>query len=224
MAYLLPLVKITENASIGCLQSVLKPNDLASAKNLVFPCNDAYPTHGEIDYIVPHKLKPLRKTKDVIAVPVYRRRVAPVLDFSSKILLLDLNHEREKATTELLWKGLSQSERLDALMRAGVTTVICGGISEQLHALLINSGITVIWGVAGPIDDVSTAYQYDRLGESKFQMPGRRAAYFMYSHRPADPLKDSLPVGVPDDHSVLSKKIQKTRGADKQDITSKEGK
>lgn len=114
----------------------------------------------------------------VVALPVYRNRVAPVLDFSHKVLLIGLDHDREELATELFWKGLSQTDRLDALTRASVDTVICGGISESLHAMLANAGIDVIWGIAGPVDAVLEAFKSDRLNEPIFQMPGRRAGSF----------------------------------------------
>jgi len=114
----------------------------------------------------------------VVALPVYRRRVAPVLDFSHKILLINLGHDPEELTTELLWDGLSQPDRLDALSRAGVATLICGGITESFHSMLVTGGIQVIWGIAGPIDEVLEAFKSNRLNDSIFQMPGRRAGCF----------------------------------------------
>lgn len=114
----------------------------------------------------------------VVALPVYRNRVAPVLDFSRKVLLISLDHDREELMTELFWKGLSQTDRVDALIRASVGTVICGGISESLHAALVNAGIDVIWGIAGPVDRVLEAFKMNRLNESTFQMPGRGAGSF----------------------------------------------
>jgi predicted Fe-Mo cluster-binding NifX family protein len=119
--------------------------------------------------------RPRKETIAVVAVPVYRRRIAPVLDFSSRIVLLNLNHEQKDSNTEILWKGLSQSERLKTLTRAGVTTLICAGISETLHALLINAGIRVIWGIAGPVDEVASAYISNKLEDTKFNMPGHNA-------------------------------------------------
>lgn len=111
----------------------------------------------------------------VVALPVYRHRVAPVLDFCHKVLLFRFNHDRDESATELLWKGLSRTKRLDALIQAGVDTLICGGISESLHAVLVSTGIDVIWGIAGPVDGVIEAFKMNRLNDSTFQMPGRRA-------------------------------------------------
>ena len=114
----------------------------------------------------------------VVALPVYRHRVAPVLDFTHKVLLIELDHDPEELTTELFWEGLSQTDRLEALTRAEVATLICGGISESFHAMLVNAGIHVIWGISGPIDEVLEAFKTNRLNESTFQMPGRRACRF----------------------------------------------
>jgi len=157
----------------------------------------------------------------VVALPVYRHRVAPVLDFSHKVLLINLNHDPEELTTELLWEGLSQTDRLDALTRAGVTTLICGGISESLHAMIVNAGIHVIWGIAGPIDEVLEAFKSDRLNESMFQMPGRMA---ICSGRPGE-TDGFLEEALQDDYNLTQKvKIRQTGSLARSGVTTKHGK
>ncbi|MDY6951565.1 MAG: NifB/NifX family molybdenum-iron cluster-binding protein, partial [Thermodesulfobacteriota bacterium] len=59
------------------------------------------------------------------------------------------------------------------LKRAGVTTLICGGISHTLHTILESSGISVITGIAGEVEEVLSAFASHRLDDPKFCMPGR---------------------------------------------------
>jgi predicted Fe-Mo cluster-binding NifX family protein len=110
---------------------------------------------------------------NTVAVPVFRSRIAPVLDFSRRIFLIHLEDDREVKRTELHLKGLSPGHRVAALSKADVTTLICGGISDALYTMLKGWGIHVIWGVAGAVDKVLAAFVSDRLDDPEFHMPGR---------------------------------------------------
>lgn len=109
-----------------------------------------------------------------VAIPVFRLRIAPVFDSSLRVLLVYLDRDRETERTELNLHGLSPAERVGALTRAGVTTLICGGISDALYAMFEKSGVCVICGVAGPAEKVLAAFMSDRLDEPQFHMPGHR--------------------------------------------------
>jgi predicted Fe-Mo cluster-binding NifX family protein len=111
----------------------------------------------------------------VIALPVYRRRIAPAFDFSRKVLIVNLNAGNDRTGSELDLQGLSNVERMEALSEAGVTTLICGGITDGLHHMLVNRGIQVIWGIAGSVEEVLDAYQANRLGDETFLMPGSKS-------------------------------------------------
>jgi predicted Fe-Mo cluster-binding NifX family protein len=58
------------------------------------------------------------------------------------------------------------------LRRAGVKTLICGGISHTLHTILETSGISVVTGIAGEVEEVLSAFVSHRLDDPKFRMPG----------------------------------------------------
>ncbi len=107
-----------------------------------------------------------------LALPVFCSRIAPVFDFSVEALLVNLEHNRETNRTQLHLQGLSPSERVSVLTGAGVTTLICGAISDVQHGIFESSGICVIWGIAGPVDEVLTAFAANRLNEPQFCMPG----------------------------------------------------
>ena len=125
----------------------------------------------------------------LVAVPVFRRRVAPVFDFCLRVLLIKMDHNREVARTEIYFEGHSQTERVEALTRADVNILICGGISDSFLTILENSGIRVIWGIAGPIKDVVAGFLSDRLSDPQFGMPGYRRQSFKQRHRRTAPYK-----------------------------------
>jgi len=108
-----------------------------------------------------------------IALPVFQSRIAPVFDSCIRVLLIQIEHQRELARSELNIENLLASERVSTLKRAGVTTLICAGISNVLHAMLESAGIRVTPGIIGQVDEVITAYVSNRLDDSQFCMPGR---------------------------------------------------
>lgn len=118
-----------------------------------------------------------------VAMPVFRSRIAPVLDSCLRVLVIQMQHDGQTEKSELHLNGLSPVERVNALTRAGVTTLICGGISEGLHTLLESLDVCVVCGIVGQVDEVLAAFMSNRLGEPKFYMPGRRGKYGKSSYR-----------------------------------------
>lgn len=107
-----------------------------------------------------------------VVVPVFRSRIAPVFDTCAKALFIAIRHGHEIDRSELPLRAFSSFERLALLQRAGATDLICGGISEVLHNMLETSGVRVIPGIAGEVEEVLGAFLANRLSESKFRMPG----------------------------------------------------
>jgi len=109
---------------------------------------------------------------DRIAIPVYKSRVSPVFDSCARLLLIDLNQNEEVDRTEVLFEELSETERLKMLKKTGVSTVICGAISDGFYKMISSADISVIIGIAGEVDQVLAAFCCNRLGDSCFFMPG----------------------------------------------------
>ena len=109
-----------------------------------------------------------------VAMPTYGSRVAPVLNFSDRFVLIQLKHNHELKRTVLHLQGLPHVNRVGILKRVGVTTLICAGISELSQTMLESSGIRVIWGSVGEVEEVLAAFMNNRLDGPKFYMPGRR--------------------------------------------------
>ena len=110
--------------------------------------------------------------KTTVALPTHGSRVAPVFDFSDRFLLIQLEDNGKVKKTALHLEGLKHVSRVGVLKRVGVTTLICAGISELSQTMLEGSGIRVIWGVVGEVEDVFSAYMDNRLDEPQFYMPG----------------------------------------------------
>jgi predicted Fe-Mo cluster-binding NifX family protein len=125
-----------------------------------------------------------------LAIPVFRSRIAPVFDFCFLVLVIPVEHDREGERSELRFQNLSLSERVSALQRQGVTTLICGGISRTMHAILESSGISVITGIAGEVDEVLSAFESHRLDDPKFRMPGWAGTRSSRQEEGTSPLSD----------------------------------
>ncbi|MEJ2672680.1 MAG: hypothetical protein P8168_10885 [Deltaproteobacteria bacterium] len=109
----------------------------------------------------------------MIAIPVMRARVAPVLNWCTRILLFP-EGSGEEGVKELQLPGLEPLERLRVLRQNGVNILICGALSIELLDGAMHQGLKVISGVAGRVDEVLKAYREDRLGEPEFWLPGCR--------------------------------------------------
>ncbi|MDY6837715.1 MAG: NifB/NifX family molybdenum-iron cluster-binding protein [Thermodesulfobacteriota bacterium] len=109
----------------------------------------------------------------IFAIPVFRSRVAPVFDSCLQALVIRTGDGSDIERTDLPFQNPSSSERVSLLKRAGVTTLICGGISHTLRVILESSGISVITGIAGDVEEVLSAFASHQLDDPKFLMPGR---------------------------------------------------
>jgi len=112
-----------------------------------------------------------------LAIPVYRRRVSPVLDACTRLLLIDLQGGRDVARAEIQVSGFSLVARVDLLRKRDVDLLICAGISQQLYKLLREAGIEVMAGIVGDIEQVITGFTNGRLNHPSFRMPGFAEAH-----------------------------------------------
>lgn len=107
----------------------------------------------------------------MIAIPVMRGRVAPVLNWCSRVLIFSTTPEGEMGQ-EFCAPELGSLERLQVLRAKGVNTLICGALSADLQNRATQLGLKIIPGVAGDIDEVLTAYRQNRLDQPEFWLPG----------------------------------------------------
>jgi len=111
----------------------------------------------------------------MLAIPIFRSRVAPVLNWSTRLLILP-----EDATSISLAEELDLTDipdpfqRLRLLRDKGVTLLICGALSPDLRNYAGQLGVSIICGVAGEVPEVLDAYCRKGLDQPIFRLPGCR--------------------------------------------------
>ena len=111
----------------------------------------------------------------MLAVPVFRSRVAPVLNWCSTIDIFPENAAETTASSqEIVLLDMSAFDRLRILQEQGVRTLICGALSPELLSYGESIGLRIIHGIAGDIGDVLNAYYANDLDHPRFRLPGCR--------------------------------------------------
>jgi predicted Fe-Mo cluster-binding NifX family protein len=110
----------------------------------------------------------------MIALPVMRGRVAPVLNWCSRMQIFEDGPSPEAMAQELYLPHLEAAQRLQMLREKGVKTLICGALSADLLGYAGQLGLTVVSGVAGEVQEVVQSYWQNTLDHPKFWLPGCR--------------------------------------------------
>lgn len=109
-----------------------------------------------------------------LAIPIFGSRISPVFDSCTRVLIIDLDQDREIERLEMNFQGLSPCERVRRLQKSHVHTVICGAISNLLHTQLRSAHIEAVVGIAGDAEQVLEAFIQGHLHQARFHMPGYR--------------------------------------------------
>jgi hypothetical protein len=107
-----------------------------------------------------------------LAVPVFRSRVAPVLNWCSRIVIFSGSPAGCGSGEEMILLDGSAFERLRILSEEGVETLICGALSPIFLGYADRLGLDIICGVAGRIDEVCRAYHRQQLDQPHYWLPG----------------------------------------------------
>jgi predicted Fe-Mo cluster-binding NifX family protein len=99
-------------------------------------------------------------------------RVSPVFDVASNLQIFDVDNGWVKQREEKVLVGRDFYSRAREVSGHGVTTVICGAVSQPLEQALRALGVDVIGFVYGSIDEVIAAFVEGRLQDERFLMPG----------------------------------------------------
>jgi len=108
----------------------------------------------------------------LIAIPVFRGRVAPVLDWCSTIHLYPEVPGNETPEQELFLTHATTFDRMRILRVKGVRTLICGVLSPDLLHYGQRMGLRILHGVAGEVREVLRAYLGQKLDHPRFRLPG----------------------------------------------------
>ncbi|MEJ5330898.1 MAG: hypothetical protein WHT07_12175 [Desulfobaccales bacterium] len=112
----------------------------------------------------------------MVAVPVLRSRVAPVLDWCSRYLIFPAAPSAGEVSQELALPHLEAGQRLQRLRERGVRVLICGALSSGLLCRARELGLAVVCGVAGEVQDVIHSYWQNTLDQPRFRLPGCKGA------------------------------------------------
>lgn len=111
-----------------------------------------------------------------IAVPFWEGKVSPVLDASTKLLVIDFEGQTEVTRYEVLLSEADLGRRCERIKRSGVEILICGALSREFHRRLEAAQVHVIPWISGQVKEVISAYLDRTLNHKRFLMPGCRGA------------------------------------------------
>lgn len=107
-----------------------------------------------------------------IAIPIWENQVSTVLDFSEKLLLVDVEGKSIKGEMSINWSLCNDTMKISLMQGEGVAVLLCGAISKPMKILVENSGISLISGLRGRKDLILQAYLDGRLNDENFLLPG----------------------------------------------------
>jgi len=107
-----------------------------------------------------------------IAIPIWEDKVSPVFDTASRLLIVEIEDQREVSRFEVYLDEQDISRRCFRIQGLGVDTLICGAISRPFSNMLVASGINIIPWISGHTEDVLEAYLQGTLSHPNFLMPG----------------------------------------------------
>ncbi|MGC8493566.1 MAG: NifB/NifX family molybdenum-iron cluster-binding protein [Syntrophobacteraceae bacterium] len=110
----------------------------------------------------------------MMAIPIFRTRVAPVLDWCSKILIVPEEAPDMTASREIGVQETGRFELMRTLRKQGIDTVICGALSPEMLNYGESLGLRIIHGIAGDIGEVLQAYRKGELDRPRYWLPGCR--------------------------------------------------
>lgn len=97
------------------------------------------------------------------ALCLWRNRIAPRYDKAESLLLVD-EQEQGRLGREVLAIGRMKPEDVCAmLMQQQVSTLICGGVTDECRARLGRFGVKILDNVIGSADGAIAAYLQGRL-------------------------------------------------------------
>ena len=106
-----------------------------------------------------------------VAIPVFRKKVSPVFDTCTWVVLVDIENNREVDRKEIYLDSLSLTERMTLLLKSGVSVVICGGVSDVMENMIVGKKIDLIGNITGEFESILKAYLAKEIRRPQFQLP-----------------------------------------------------
>ena len=108
-----------------------------------------------------------------IGIPTFESRVSPVLDACHRMLVVDIEGDREIKRHEIGLEKTDLNGRINVFARWGIQKIICCGVSDLMCKYLAAKKIVLISGIAGELEDIVNACICNRLDDARFSMPGK---------------------------------------------------
>lgn len=109
-----------------------------------------------------------------VAMPIWAGRVSPVFDVAGRLLVIEVQGNREIGRQEWRVRDVRMPARAALVSDLCIDTLICGAISRRLEQLLIQGGVRVVPQTCGRAEEVLRAFLAGELGSRAFLMPGCR--------------------------------------------------
>jgi predicted Fe-Mo cluster-binding NifX family protein len=94
-----------------------------------------------------------------VALPVFGNGIAPRFCFAREVLVVDLAGGRETGRRYVMFGPEHGPQRIRTLRDHGVRVLLCSGFNRHLLPLAQQSGIDVVWGLQGEVDNLIRSYQ-----------------------------------------------------------------
>ena len=107
-----------------------------------------------------------------IAIPVWEGKVSPVFDTASRLLIFEMDNQKEASRREIYLDEEDIARRSLRIQRLGVDVLICGAVSRYYYRVLVSAGIHVVSWISGSIEEVLAAYLEGNILNPKYLMPG----------------------------------------------------
>lgn len=107
-----------------------------------------------------------------IAVSVWEDKISPVMDTATKLLIIVTGNQSEASRFEARLIEQDILQRCAFIRNLEIEVLICGAISRHFSGMLMASGIKIVSGISGHVEDVLKAHLHGNLLQSRFLMPG----------------------------------------------------
>lgn len=111
--------------------------------------------------------------KDKIAISIWNKRISPVMDTATQLLIFIVDNEQKEDFREIVTIPQSNiSGRISFILSKKISILICGAISYQFEQALRVSGVEVQSFLGGNVDDIIEAYSDRTFQRDNFLLPG----------------------------------------------------
>jgi predicted Fe-Mo cluster-binding NifX family protein len=105
-------------------------------------------------------------------MPICQRRISPLLDAATRLLLVTRRRGAEAKRREILLGPLPVEAFARDVAELHVDVLLCAAVSEPLLRALRKRGVRVRPHVCGEVEAVLRAFCGHRLAREEFRMPG----------------------------------------------------